>query len=601
MADELSLKDALYNILNGLQSEKQWRETGEGFKRLREAFPGVAESVARGAIASVPGSVGDISEFARTVAPDAMNLKFGKERFFPTTREILDYVPRITPTHEGATTLEDVGAAISPGVGGVAKDVVLAGKGLPVGMMMVGPKSKGWLPQMEKAASLMESKNATPDEIRNITGLMRGPEGKWRTEISDLESKVKGKGTFGELHKEKSLASKNDGFVGIGDIFEHPPMEKAYPELFSRGSGQEIEIKTAPKNSRYMGRVENGGQTIAIREDATPDQVRQILNHELQHVIQKKEGFATGGSPDSYTQQADAKIARDALVVRREAERMDDSIPWPERVRQSFKLHNDLGMNLDPQSLKVAEGRIHNPTKDMENVAALYGTDKNIEPASPMRMYEKIAGEAEARLVENRMNLTEEERMQHFPYRFTPKTYDENLNPRPIYGLDVRPEELIVHGHKPGTIDVGGKRLMGMPDEVSPESYDYRGSHQAPGKDDYNAPGHALDKIYPEDIYSSKGHQYYGHGDTGMDKDTMTIMNRARGNPDYPITVYRSVPKEYAGSDINPGDWVTPNLDYAIQHGARLGDYHVLEKEVPAKHIWTDSNSIHEFGYDPTE
>ena len=131
---DISLKDALYNILNGFQSEKQWRETGEGINRVRQALPGVAESVGRGAIAAVPGSIGDVSEFARTYAPEVMEKKFGKERFFPTTREILDYVPRITPTHEGATTLEDVGSAISPGIGGVAKDVALLGKGLPVGL-----------------------------------------------------------------------------------------------------------------------------------------------------------------------------------------------------------------------------------------------------------------------------------------------------------------------------------------------------------------------------------------------------------------------------------------------------------------------------------
>ena len=131
---DISLKDALYNILNGFQDKEKLRETGEGLTRLRQSLPGVAESVGRGAIAAVPGSIGDVSEFARTYAPEVMEKKFGKERFFPTTREILDYVPRMTPTHEGATTLEDVGSAISPGIGGLTKDAILATKGLPVGL-----------------------------------------------------------------------------------------------------------------------------------------------------------------------------------------------------------------------------------------------------------------------------------------------------------------------------------------------------------------------------------------------------------------------------------------------------------------------------------
>ena len=54
---DISLKDALYNILNGFQNKEKLRETGEGLTRLRQSLPGVTESVARGAIASVPGSI----------------------------------------------------------------------------------------------------------------------------------------------------------------------------------------------------------------------------------------------------------------------------------------------------------------------------------------------------------------------------------------------------------------------------------------------------------------------------------------------------------------------------------------------------------------
>ena len=129
-----SLKDSLYDILRGFQDKDKLRETGEGINRVRQALPGVAESVGRGAIAAVPGSIGDVSEFGRTYAPEVMEKKFGKERFFPTTREILDYVPRMTPTHEGASTLEDVASLISPGIGGVTKDIAKLTKGVPIGL-----------------------------------------------------------------------------------------------------------------------------------------------------------------------------------------------------------------------------------------------------------------------------------------------------------------------------------------------------------------------------------------------------------------------------------------------------------------------------------
>jgi translation initiation factor IF-1 len=52
---------------------------------------------------------------------------------------------------------------------------------------------------------------------------------------------------------------------------------------------------------------------------------------------------------------------------------------------------------------------------------------------------------------------------------------------------------------------------------------------------------------------------------------------------------------------INPGDWVTTNLNYAKSHGkSNLNNqYRILTKIVPAKHLYNDGNSIHEFGYDP--
>ena len=197
-------------------------------------------------------------------------------------------------------------------------------------------------------------------------------------------------------------------------------------------------------------------------------------------------------------------------------------------------------------------------------------------------MYRHHAGEAEARLVQRRANLTEEQLKQHYPYQYTGETG---------HGLDINPDEAIVTTKHPTTINTPS------------QEYDYRGTHKAPYKTDdgTTAPAHELDKTYPEDVYGPQSHNYYGMGDQ-MDKDTLTILRSARGKPNQPIKVYRAVPAEHSGEDIYPGDWVTPNLHYAEQHGERFDNgYHILEKTVPAKHIYTEGNSLHEFGYDPSE
>lgn len=51
--------------------------------------------------------------------------------------------------------------------------------------------------------------------------------------------------------------------------------------------------------------------------------------------------------------------------------------------------------------------------------------------------------------------------------------------------------------------------------------------------------------------------------------------------------------------EINDGDWVTINRNYAKQHGEDNLDnkYIIRSKIVKASQLYTDGNSIHEFGY----
>lgn len=130
----------------------------------------------------------------------------------------------------------------------------------------------------------------------------------------------------------------------------------------------------------------------------------------------------------------------------------------------------------------------------------------------------------------------------------------------------------------------------------------YRGSHTAPGPD-FGAPLYDLTgggQMYPADVYSPKAVQYYGTGYPKADKEAFALANKVRGNPDAEVTMYRAVPKDESISNINAGDWVTLSKDYAQNHGESvLGDYKILSKKVKAKDLWTNADSIHEFGYWP--
>jgi hypothetical protein len=130
---------------------------------------------------------------------------------------------------------------------------------------------------------------------------------------------------------------------------------------------------------------------------------------------------------------------------------------------------------------------------------------------------------------------------------------------------------------------------------------DYRGVHKAPSKS-YGAPLHDLTQIYPDDIYSDNAARYYGdnRGD-GEDQKTINLFKSLKGKPEKLVKIYRAVPKKENGKySINEGDWVTVSKKYAIEHGQRhLDKYDIVYKLVPAKTLYTDANSLYEFGYNP--
>lgn len=189
-------------------------------------------------------------------------------------------------------------------------------------------------------------------------------------------------------------------------------------------------------------------------------------------------------------------------------------------------------------------------------------------------------------------------------------------------------------------------------DPVQQAAADYRGLHTAPMKGEGSAPLHELNQIYPDDIYSGKAAQYYGHYGDSRDGEAVRLMQAAKGKPNMPVTMYRAVPHEPSAAEqlallekqmaaymkrgvnpdgskgsgwynsvydkreqlrkaaeapevaqklsINNGDWVTLSKAYAKEHGegALNGDYKIISQKVPARKLFTDGNSIHEFGYD---
>lgn len=135
---------------------------------------------------------------------------------------------------------------------------------------------------------------------------------------------------------------------------------------------------------------------------------------------------------------------------------------------------------------------------------------------------------------------------------------------------------------------------------------DYRGQHEAPGPDsgfpvhDMHSGGdnYELGSV-PED-WQTHPH-YYAHGEVGSreTKAVQQMYNRANGNPESPVDIYRALP--HGNTQFNTGDWVTPSLEYARGHAKHATDpaqdWPVIKSTVPAKHLWQNGDSYFEMGY----
>jgi hypothetical protein len=426
-------------------------------------------------------------------------------------------------------------------------------KNMPIGNMMIGPESKIWDKEMAFNARKLEAKGETPELIYEKTGMVRGLDNQWRQEISDQFATLKGSGTYGETVMNRMSALGKDKTaepVTLNDVFYHPKLSEAYPELMN------TEVQFTKKGSQNKGELvhTNEGYVIRVNPDMPAEKAKSTILHEIQHAVQGQEGWNRGanyGEQVKYYVDEKNKIMSQIEDLNRqgsEAYKADDMDKY-RQLMQSRDVLSKKYLQIEPEKMGYEDYLLH-------------------------------GGEAEARLTQNRIKLSEEERMQNFPYAYAPNKY----------GLDINPDEAIISTQHPRSIN------------TPTEEFEYRGSHKAPRNDDYHSPGYELDRgMYPEDVYGPNGYDYYGSGDKKMDMDVWNILREARGDPDYPITVYRAVPTEFKDQDINPGDWVTPSIDYAHQHGLRFDNHHIIEKTVPARHIWSEGNSLHEFGYDPTD
>ena len=137
-----------------------------------------------------------------------------------------------------------------------------------------------------KAADILKNHpEVKASSVYNLTGTYAGQDGGLRSVISDAAAKIK------DPKKEQVGAQTIEP---VEDVLDHPELFKLYPEL------KKLDVVTEKMPKGVSGSF--NGQTGVIRMNSNmgQEQQRSVLLHELQHAVQKVEGWVKGGAPSSF-------------------------------------------------------------------------------------------------------------------------------------------------------------------------------------------------------------------------------------------------------------------------------------------------------------
>lgn len=302
-------------------------------------------------------------------------------------------------------------------------------KNMPVGNMFIGQTANTWDEVAAAQAKMMEGQGKSAQEIWKETGTFKGPDGKYRQEIDDSLSRLDAPTL---QHYQKAQANNPNRMDKVAGVLSHKPAYNAYPSIQDIG----LDLTSTKHGGRYVEDTLTAPETIGLGQ--VPDSKSSLL-HEMQHAIQQREGFARGGSPQAMAQdvfEAKENFAKYDGLRQQAYDAANQEAAWKVKdpafaqiIQDEMAKHaKTLGVKSDANPFGVDEQQalawyLANQ-KGAERYAALANKNRFLSKMDPEQAYKNLAGEAEARATQARMNMTAQERRELFPL----DSYDVPIN-----------------------------------------------------------------------------------------------------------------------------------------------------------------------------
>lgn len=191
-------------------------------------------------------------------------------------------------------------------------------------------------------AQAMLAKGIRAEAVRRDTGWFVGVDGEWRFEIADNEARLidppiadSWEAFFGKMERlqfgknvspstmkaaefnrykqyrmdREADYNRRNGRRELQSLLSHPKLFAAYPDL----AGIEVSF-VDPASTTYRGMYYSGRDEITLSNTGNLEELRSVLLHEIQHAIQYREGFASGGNTGANFVDAVKKALKDGTA-----------------------------------------------------------------------------------------------------------------------------------------------------------------------------------------------------------------------------------------------------------------------------------------------
>lgn len=303
-----------------------------------------------------------------------------------------------------------------------------------------------------RVAREMEKSEKDAKSIKIATGWERGADGKWRYEIPDVKYHPEGDAEYEKIRNRQRWSKELDELSD--KVFEGKKLsdkeEKQFDELVQLESEFKADYLSQEKpyltnwveNDELFASYPELKQTQIIFTDQLPERTagyysekdntivvntksslayESIIAHEVQHAIQRIEGFARGGSieeieKDFQRAKEEVRARSWAFQLKETAKELGGDYNQLEVEKALIKEYEDMNMS---DMMPDEETRIKGfnyfargyADRSLDDAIKRYKLDTSTgSNFNSYKEYQKLAGEVESRNVQERMYMTSEER-----------------------------------------------------------------------------------------------------------------------------------------------------------------------------------------------